>query len=355
MEIEKIAAQLKSFNPDKRKQAMIYLAKHGGKEHLSLLKDAYLNDPEPALRENAKQAAIYIRKRMEQPAEAPPAASAPPKKERLQGAEKARAYRAEVESRERGNLWLFGIISLVVGAVVLWLLLGRQVLRLVDESTVEARLQAALPLKSSEREPEAAGEGKLYSTAFDAGSGFYLQEGSGPMPTGGWTLIVAIFGGTGRDALSWLTRNAAQENFMILTPYFQIGGDGLINTQTAQTVTNNALNIVQSNYQINLQTLTAYGYLQGANFFSFYTANQRGKFAIVSLTEATNFSQQPDLRARYLVLGSSNNEVNDVSAELITRLSVLRADVVSQIFIQVSDADLQQRQWEGTLSLIKAG
>jgi len=355
MEIDKIAAQLKSFNPDKRRQALVYLAKHGGKEHLSLLKEVYLNDPEPSLRENAKQAAVYIRQRLDnspQPQAAPPA---PPKKERLRGAEKARAYRAEVETSERTNLWLFGLIALMAGGLVLWALLGRQVLRVADETALDARIQEAARLSAGVRAPAAAGEGRLYHTAFDDGSGFYLQEGSGPMPPEGWTLVVAFFNGTGRDALGWLSRSASEQNIMLLTPYVRPGEEGISNIENASNLTTNALNMVQSNYQINGKKLTAYGYLRGANFFSFYVANQSGKFAIVSLTEATRFSQNADVRARYFVLGSRDNDVPDVTVELITRLNVLRLNPTTQILTNTSDADLQQRQWEGTLALIKAG
>lgn len=255
MKIEKAVAQLKSFNPDKRRQALVYLAKHGGKEHLSLLKDVYLNDPEPVLRENAKQAAIYIRQRLDNPLQtevqteaAPPA---PPKKERLRGAEKARAYRAEVETSERTNLLLFGVIALAVAGGVLWALLGRQVLRVVDESTLDARIQAAARLSSAMRDPTAAGEGKLYHTALENGSGFYLQEANGPMPSEGWTLIVAFFNGTGRDALGWLSRNASEQGIMLLTPYVRPGEEGISDFESAASLTTNALNTIQSNYQIN--------------------------------------------------------------------------------------------------------
>ncbi|MDW8170907.1 MAG: hypothetical protein RML73_00305 [Anaerolineae bacterium] len=358
MEIEKIAAQLKSFNPSKRRQALIYLAKHGGKEHLKLLKEVYLNDPEPSLRENAKQAAIYIRQRLDNPPQPEDSAPAPskPSEERLRGAEKVIARRAEVEKSERTNLLIFGLVALVVGGVVLWALLGRQVLRVVDEGVLETRLREAASLSPSARDPAAAGEGKLYHIAFEDGSGFYLQEGSGPMPPEGWTLIVAFFnGGTGRDALSWLSRDAIEQNFMLLTPYVRPIEEGIGNFENAARLTTSALDIVRSNYQINSKKLTAYGYLRGANFLSSYTSRQPGEFAIISLTEATQYSQSPDLRARYFILGSRDNDVPDVTIDLITRLNVLQLNPIAQILTNTSDVDLQRRQWEGTLALIKAG
>lgn len=345
---EKLVAQLKSLNPNTRKQAMLVLAKTGDKSALPWLKQIYLNDPEPVLREFAKQAALQIRARLEAQAETPEASLATLKPQKLRGAERRRQTRVEETRRERGNLIWVGLLGLIIGAGVLWLLLGQQILRVADESSVQARIAEASPLSLASRTLDAPAEGRFYHTSFDNGAGFYLQEAQGVMPAEGWVVLVGVFTGTGEDALGWLTRSASENNWLLLTPYFPAER---LTTASAQQDLRRALEVVRSNYRIREEKLTGYGYGLGANLLLSYTA-ELAEFRLLSLAELSTFPQMPNRRAYYYVV-SAQNAIPDVTVEFMSRLGVLGIPVEGGVLVNIDDAELQNRQLARTIELIK--
>jgi hypothetical protein len=348
---EKVVAQLRSINPNLRKQGMLALAKTGDKNALPWLKHIYLNDPEPVLREFAKQAALQIRARLEAAEEEAVAPPVPLKLPRLQGAERRRETRIDEDRQERSNLFWVGLVGLVVGGIFLWVLLGQQILRVADESSVQSRIASAPPLALTSRAQDSAGQGVLYHTEFENGAGFYLQEAQGSMPAQGWTLVVGVFTGNGLDALGWLTRSATENNWLLLAPYFPLDADGLYNAQGAEDNLARAMNFVTSNYGLNDAKVTAYGYGVGANLLVRY-ASENGTFRIVSLGELTAFPQMPNRRVTYLVMAAENS-IADVTVEFMSRLGVLGVAVEGEVLRGIDDAELQNRQLSRTLELIK--
>ncbi len=347
---EKILKALQSKNSLIRRQAIMRLGSQGDEEAIKPLAAVYRNDPEPDLRDLARQAAKQIRDRLQAQAEAEAAKATQnaereaAKPQKLRGAEKRRADRIVEERKERFNLLLFAIVAAVAAAALIWVAFGQMLTRVTDQVTIEQRLVNAVPLPNDAARFDGALNGTVYRTDLGNGNSFVIVEPRGTPPAGGWVLVVGVYANA-NNALGALSRGAAEANALLVVPQFPLSEGGFFDfTRAAETLKGIVVRLV-SLYPLSSQTRAIFGFGVGANFVSRYTIQYPQDFTVIALSNGTSYQPPtPNMGATYIVYAGQNApEASLAAIDYIGRLKTLNRNVYqSQVLAGVGAEEIPQ-------------
>lgn len=348
---EKTLQALRSKNSITRRQAITQLARQGDESAIKHLAHTFRNDPEPDLRELARQAAKQIRDRLQAIAEAEQAKleaqqnqPQPANTQKLKGAEKRRVDRVEEERTERVNLWLFGIFVAIVAAGLIWVAFGQILSRITDQVSVEQRLANAPALPNEVVRFDGELQGNIYRTDLGNGNSFVIVEPHGTPPAGGWSLVVGIYANA-TNALGALTRPTSNANALLVVPQFSVSEGGFFDFAAANQTLKGILDRIVSTYPLSSQTRAVLGFGVGANFVSRYTLLHPQDFTIIGLSNGDSYQEPtPNMGATYIVYAGQNAPAHAQAAiSYIGRLQSLNRNIHrSQVLAGVGSEEIPQ-------------
>jgi predicted esterase len=269
---------LRSTDPAERRKAIIAAGKSLDTAYLKPLTQVYYTDSEAELRDLAQKACQHLRKYSTSETDAVKPPTPTP----------AAANRVRTVPRERPSRYspprflmflLFFAAVLSAAAAFVWYQRGDAIRYHLYLNHFNSELDKAREMKPGETDWGDL-DGRVFQTQISETTIVYIQEPSGKMPEGGWSMVACIHGtnGNAMNCFNWMGDRAYYEGVIFIAPTYSGEGQGFQYTQAAKDM-RIILDRVEDYYQINWAHTVIYGFSGGGMFASYYTANYPHDFA----------------------------------------------------------------------------
>lgn len=336
---ENILKLLRSSDAAQRKKAIIAAGKSRDAAYLKPLTQVFYTDSEQALRDLAQKAVAHIRSSTTEPeAEVKTSASlstAPGKS--TQTVKVIQPTRARRYSFTRVLLLLlFFALTLGAAGAFVWVQRGDQIRYQLYLNQLNTQLDAPRELPIGET---AWGDlsGSVYETQISDTTLYYIQEPSGTMPEGGWSVVACIHGtnGSGQNCLNWMGDGRAYyEGVIFVAPTFSGDGQGYQYDKAAGDM-RVILSQIEAYYRINWSHSVIYGFSGGGMFASIYTANYPLDFAGAVLGNAPEYQLPPTNTAvKYAVITGETDGNLQFASSYVTEMERRGTAVWSSLMLE---------------------
>lgn len=361
---ERILAALRSKDPDQRRKGILAAGKSGDAAYLKTLNHLIYTDDSADLRELAQKASQHIRAKGGEPSAPAPRRPATKVARPATVARQPEPANAPVPStapkQPRARRYspgrmipflLFVVVVMGAGALFLWLTAGDSINRQLYLDTLNTRIVNAPLLPRDGTRAANVLNGQLFRSQPSPNAEFFIQEPTGPMPAGGWPIVMCVAGGTPRadQCFGWMGERAANEKVLFISPSFYMttaGGAGW-SASIAGDDTRVFLNDLDAYYLVNWRKSVLYGFSAGASFTAYYTGIYTLDFAGAVLGGFPGYEVLPPASSpvRYgLITGEFDSRLtiaNEFTAKMAGRgTPVWREKTVSGAGHDVTIADI---------------